>query len=314
VSEDQDLLFVLGGPKTASTSLCGLLNSHPDVFVMCEVFFNNGRISRYGTKLVKAHPEFMPCFFQADGAGFLENYRRGHALLRAKGYANRYFGDKFVNMDSNYADTYRDCRVIYSVRRLPEWIAKDSVRGLFPLDLNTVPFAVQYAKHFVESFLLPRVHHVRMESFIGDNAGTVRNIWKFLEIDPSARAEFWWETIGNYAPGDPKRALNWWRGHASSAVEPHENDTRAEIRPNAFWSEILPIFNKYYDGGSAQFSRPEIEADLKQLHGMIERYHQPFDTCFDLAASQSHNPRIRKQRDSAKAHPIGRLLKAVGLK
>lgn len=314
MSEEQGLLFILGAPKTASTSLCGLLNSHPDVFVMCEVFFNNSLISRYGTKLIKAHPEFLPCFFRAAGSDTLENYRRGHALLRSQGYAGRYFGDKFVTMDSNYADAFRDCRVIYSVRPLPEWIAKDSVRGWFALDMDAVPFAVQYTKHFVESFLLPRVHHVRMEFFIGDNADTVRGIWQFLEMDPPEKAELWWETVGNYRPGDPKGALNWWRGHASSAVEPQENDTQVEIRPSAFWSEILPIFNKYYEGAGAQFSRAEIEADLKQLHGMIGRYHQPFDTCFDLAASQSHNPRIRKQRASAKKHPLGRLLKAVRLK
>jgi hypothetical protein len=180
--------------------------------------------------------------------------------------------------------------------------------------MDTVPFAVQYAKHFVESFLLPRVHHVRLESFINDNAGTVRDIWRFLEVDPPEKAELWWETVGKYGPGDPKGALNWWRGHASSAVEPQENDTRVEIRPSAFWSEILPIFNKYYGGIGVQFSRSEIEADLERLHGLIGRYNQPFDTCFDLAVSQSHNPRIRRHRESAKAHPIRRLLKTVGLK
>jgi len=244
----------------------------------------------------------------------MANYRQAHALLRAKGHAKSYFGDKFVGIDSNYTDGYRDCRVIFSVRRLPEWIAKDSVRTWFPLDMDAVPFAVQYTKHFVESFLLPRIHHVRMEPFLSDNATVVADIWRFLEIDPPAKAELWWETIGNYAPGDPKAALNWWRGHASSAVAPLENDTRTEIRPSAFWSEILPIFDKYYDGVGRQFARPEIEADLKQLHGMISRYHQPFETCFNLAASTSHNLRLKDKRGKGRTTPLNRILRTIGLK
>ena len=67
MSKNQDLLFILGAGKTATTSLCGLLNSHPDVFVMCEVLLNHSQISRYGTKLIKAVPELLPCFFRAHG-------------------------------------------------------------------------------------------------------------------------------------------------------------------------------------------------------------------------------------------------------
>lgn len=313
--KNRDLLFVLGAGKTATTSLCGLLNSHPDVFMMCEVLLNNSHVSRYGNKLVKAEPELLPCFFRAAGADRLENYRRAHEILRAKGHAKRLFGDKLVGIDSNFAGDFKDCRVIYSVRRLPEWIAKDSVRAWFPLDVDVVPFAVQYTKHFVESFLLPRIYHVRMEAFLRKNAEVVHDIWRFLELEPPAKAETWWETIGRYPPGDPKAALNWWRGHASSAVAPQENDTKAQIRPNAFWSEILPIFNKYYDGIDHSFGRAEIEADLETLQDLIGRHQQPFETCFKQAASESHNSRFKEARRARTSRKgVGRILRAIGLK
>jgi hypothetical protein len=317
LSKNQGLLFILGAGKTATTSLCGLLNSHPDVFVMCEVDLNQSHLSRYGTKLINADQDLLPCFFRAPGTDALENYRRAHKLLRDKGHAKRFFGDKFVGIDSGYADGFKDVRVIYSVRPLQEWIAKDSVRPWYPLDKDMVPFATQYAKHFIESFLLPKVYHVRMEEFLKDNAGVVRGIWTFLGLEPPAHAEQWWETIGHYPAGDPKQALNWWRGHASSAVAPQENDTRVKLRRNAFWDEVLPIFNKYYDGvRQRRFERAEIEADLAALQSMIGRHEYPFEECFVTAESESRNAKFKAERQGKKTGKtkIGRMLRTIGIR
>jgi hypothetical protein len=316
---NRDLLFVMGAPKTATTAVSGLLNSHPDVFVMCEVKLHESGMSRYGLKLIKGKRCLLPHFFLPFGIDKWGNYRSAHAALRAEGFAKRYFGDKLIGIDSNYASDFQDCRVIYTVRPLPEWLAKDSIRASFPLHVDLVPFAVQYTKHFIESFLLPRVHHVRMETFLERNAELVADIWRFLELDPPARAEAWWETIGHYPEEDPKRLLNWWKGHASSAVAPRENDTRIEIQPNPFWSDILPIFEKYYAGAGRSFARPEIEADLARLQHMIETHHQPFDTCYSAATSKSLNAHFklnlkRMRQEKRRRNRFHRILKAVGLK
>jgi hypothetical protein len=309
-------LFILGAGKTATTSLCGLLNSHPDVFVMCEVLMNRTDISRYGNKLIGVEPELLPCFFRAPGADAMDNYRRAHKILRAKGHAKSFFGDKAVGIDSGYTDGYQDVHVIYSVRPVQEWIAKDSIRTWYPLDTDLVPFAIQYAKHFIESFLLPKIHHVRMEAFINDNAGVVRSIWDFLGLETPPKGEQWWETIGHYPPGDPKQALNWWRGHASSAVAPQENDTRVELRRNAFWDELLPVFDKYYKGvREHRFERAEIEADLARLHGMIGRHSYPFADCFVTAESESRNAKFKAERRAkAPKAKIRQMLGKIGIR
>jgi hypothetical protein len=318
LNKNQGLLFILGAGKTATTSLCGLLNSHPDVLVMCEVFLNQSEISRYGGKLINAEPELMSCFFRLHGADAMETYRKAHNLLREKGHAKRFFGDKLVGIDSCYADTYKTVHVIYSVRPLQEWIAKDSVRTWFPLvDKDLVPFAIQYAKHFIESFLLPKVYHVRVEEFLNDNPAVVHGIWDFLGIEPPERAESWWETIGHYPPGDPKQSMNWWRGHASSAVAPQGNDTHVQLRRNAFWDEVLPIFDKYYKSPrQSRFERAEIEADLATLHGMIGRHQYRFDDCFVTAESKSRNPKFKAERRSkvTQKTKLGRMLRKIGIR
>jgi hypothetical protein len=294
---DNDLLFILGAGKTGTTSLCGLLNSHPDVFVMCEVDFNRAHISRYGTKLLRAHQHMLPCFFRPYGGDFLTNYERAHEMMRTRGHAAKYFGDKLVGIDSGYVEDYRDSRVIYTVRRLPEWIAKDSVRASFPLERNIVPFAVQYTKHFVESFLLPKKHHVRLHDFLYGNAQVVDDVWHFLGIDPPANAERWRETVGKYPETDPKAALNWWRGHASAAVAPQENDTEVVIKQSPFWQELLPIFDKYYDGlDTRHFEPAEIATDLAQLQGIIDRHRCPFASGFVKVRSRSHNYQFKLKR------------------
>jgi len=312
--DNEDLLFVLGAGKTATTALCGLLNSHPEVFMMCEVYFNNCVISRWGNKLLKSNPEFLPCFFQDIGTDRLENYRKGMKLLRDGGRDLKFFGDKFADMNTGFSEQMGDARVIFSARDLPEWLAKDSVRKWYPIDQNLVPYAVQYSKHFIESFLLPRVRYVTMDDFLKDNAGVTAGIWKFLDLAPPANAEKWWETIGHYPPGDPKQSLNWWRGHGSSAVAPQENDTRVRVKRHAFWDEILPVFNKYYEGANKKtFAASEVKADLKALQKLIDRFNEPIENFFALYDSKSHKDKFNNKKRPPKRGLAG-VLRKLGLR
>jgi hypothetical protein len=261
-----------------------------------------------------AQPALLPYFFRAYGADRLDNYRRAHEELRRRGVAKRYFGDKFVGIDSGYSADFKDVRVIFCARNLPEWIGKDSVRKWHNLDENIVPFAVQYTKHFVESFLLQDIFYIKMEDFLSENAKVVHGVWQFLGMEPPRNAERWWETIGKYEPDDPKGAMNWWRGHASSAVAPQDNDTRFQIRRNAFWDDILPVFDKYYgSAGNRRFERPEIEQDLVALQAMMGKHVQSFSSCFAEAVSQSHNPRFKNKRRRKKS-PLQRVLGAIGIR
>ncbi len=293
--EADTLLFILGAPKTASTSLCGLVNCHPGVFVMCEVDLNGKKLSRWGQKLLRAHPDLRP-YFSQDFGEYLEAYRRVQSHLARTGYVTHFFGDKFASIDCNYHADLGKARIIFSVRYLPEWLAKDSVRAEYSFDHDIVPLAVQYTRHFLESFLLERVLHVRLEDFLGSNEQIVADIWKFLDLEKPAGGDTWWQSIGKYPASDPKAALNWWRGHASSAVAPRCNDTRVELAEQPFWNEILPVFGKYYVGCrmGKRFTAPEVLRDIDLLDRLPKSFSLPFQAAYRNFYSQSLNPELKK--------------------
>lgn len=309
LGDTSELLFILGGPKTATSSLCGLLNSHPDIFVMYEVFLNQSYPSRYARKLLRHSPGMQPFFLHRFGGGRLDNYLRAHEWLRSQGFAGRYFGDKFADIDTGYAETMRESRVVYCVRPLPEWVAKGSVRAWYPLDANVVPCAVQYTKHFLESFLLPKVFHVRMDDFLATNDRLVDSLWAFLEVDPPERRSSWWETIGKYPPEDPKIAITWWKGHMSSAVPPLGNDTKVELKETAFWSDILPLFDRYYKaaGQGERPSRSQVEADLRNLDTLVAKYQFSIEESYAALDSKARGKAMKLKHERKRR--IGKVLK-----
>jgi hypothetical protein len=296
-SETDRLLFVLGGPKTASTSMVGLLNSHPDVLVMCEVYLNQSIVSRYGRRLVQQFPGLRRFFIARYGADWRANYREAHAWLQAHGFAKAYFGDKFARIDSGYSREIGDSRAIYCIRDVAEWVAKDSVREIYPLDADIVPFAAQFLKHFVESFLLPRVYYVKMPEFLSSNLLVTKRVFSFLELEMPAQSEQWWNTIGSYGEADPKSSMNWWKGHASSAIAPQKNDTSVRLRLHPFWDTIIPIFEKYYVAANERrMASTEVEADLHRLDEIIDKYSLSFSDAYEDAQSESQNDHFKERR------------------
>ncbi|MDY0873661.1 hypothetical protein [Dongia rigui] len=269
---------------------------------MCEVELNGKEISRWGRKLLRAHADLTP-FFKSDNVDPLENYRRAHAHLSARGHARRMFGDKFVGIENGFSRRVGSANVIFSVRHLPEWLAKDSIRAEYKCDHNIVPLAVQYTRHFIESFQVEKVLHVRFSDFLNRNQQIVDAVWRFLEIEPPKDAYVWWDSIGAYQPEDPKASMNWWRGHASSAVKPESGDTQVKIAPIAFWQRILPIFDRYYEaaGQGVKVAQSEIEADLLALDAIAKEYTLPIDAAYLHNYSKSANPDIKTKRRNGTA-------------
>ena len=49
----ENLLFIVGAHKTATSTLVGMLNCHPDIFILYETALNQSLISRHGRRFLK---------------------------------------------------------------------------------------------------------------------------------------------------------------------------------------------------------------------------------------------------------------------
>lgn len=54
--EKEKFLFITGAPKTATSTLVGILNCHPNIFILYETYLNQGWLSKYGKRFLAKYP------------------------------------------------------------------------------------------------------------------------------------------------------------------------------------------------------------------------------------------------------------------
>jgi len=255
---NNDVLFIIGATKTASSTLLGMLNCHPGIFLFYETDLYLSQPSKYSLRFLETYPDarYFMGYFEDIG----EPYRLAKQYFKNKGFDYQIVGDKIHGLDNNFA-RLKNYPVIFIIRDLRTWLCKEAVVTAYANKKNLIPAAVDYAAYYLESFLLPRALRLRMEDIMKDNAGVIKKLENFLGLELNLGK--WWEKIDQQ--GMPKDAQRWWEGHASSLVEPKQLDVNSELKPQAFWDAILPIFDKYYLNAEKNFSSEEIASDVAEL-------------------------------------------------
>lgn len=255
---EQLILFIVSAGQTASSTLLGMLNCHPDIFLFYETDLYKSEPSKYSRRFLETYPDARYFMGYQDDIGL--PYKLAKDFLSSKGYGYKIVGDKIDGLDYNF-DKLKKYKVIFIIRDIKTWLCKDAVVNNFTSRKDTIPVAVDYMVYFLQSFLLPDVLHVRTEDIIQDNQGVIDKISGFLGIELNLGK--WWEKIDKQ--GNPKKAQRWWEGHPSSLVEPKKLDIKIEIKPHIFWDTILPIFDKYYQNLEKGFSPAEISRDVEEI-------------------------------------------------
>lgn len=254
----QSILFIVSAGKTASSTLLGMLNCHPDIFLFYETDLYKSQPSKYSRRFLETYPDARYLMGYQDDIGI--PYMRAKDFLSSNGYEFKIVGDKIDGLDYNF-DKLKKYKVIFIVRDIKTWLCKDAVVDIYSTRKDIIPAAVDYTVYFLQSFLLPDVLHIRMEDIIRDNQGVINKVSDFLGMELNLGK--WWEKIDKQ--GNPKKAQRWWEGHPSSLIEPKKLDTTIEIKPHTFWDTILPIFDKYYQNPERDFSQAEISYDIEEL-------------------------------------------------
>ena len=265
------LLFVSGEAKTGTSSIVGMLNSHPEIFVLYEANPNQAQgLSNRGARVRGALPRHADAFHSRAGlVGALP--RAIGTLLAELGHPYRYFGDKvlsYLMTDGQFAQMGA-ASVIYLVRDLRTWLCKNAVVDYFVQEAGVAGRAVMYVSNFLRSFLLPKVLRISMDEMIHQNHAVLVRMGEFLQLPLLPHAKRWWKHVGKYEAGDPKGAVNWWKGHDSSMLRPRTEDTRAVLRPHPFWEKILPIFDRYYGDLSATHDPAQVQRDRQALQEIL---------------------------------------------
>jgi hypothetical protein len=265
-------LFIQGPQKSGTSTLVGILNTHPEILLLYETRMDQGNITKYGNQLLEKIPDVRKYFRVASDISdpYLD---LGEHLMRSFPDLNyRYVGDKLISLNPQETWNKNLNKTIYTIRDIRTWLAKEQIVRYFRTDLDIVSPSIDYLRYLMGSCLHPDRIHIKLEDILNDDQGVITRLSDFLDLDLSSHAGEWWKTIGKYDQNDPKSYTRWFDGHQSSRIKPGKPDTVVELSPNPFWQNYLPLFDKYFQRCQQGNIQPdEIQADLGLLNE-IQQY------------------------------------------
>ena len=233
--ESNNILFIAGAHKTATSTLVGMLNCHPDIFILYETALYEPHITRHGKRFLAQYPDARYLFRSSEDISYL--YSQLREFLAAKGYRYKYVGDKLPGLDPEFLGTLGAFKVIFTVRDVRTWLCKNLVVRKYVTEHDIVPSAIDYCACFLNSFKLSHAFHVRMEDLIANNGTLIQGMGQFLELDLHDHLKTWWDKI---EITDKGRAM---RARCVKCVSPLIADLSAELSEKEL-GMALPVLGK----------------------------------------------------------------------
>ncbi|QQG46233.1 MAG: hypothetical protein HYY55_00075 [Candidatus Niyogibacteria bacterium] len=266
--ENKNIIFVVGAAKTGTSVIVQMLNAHPDVFILYETRIGRHSLDKYGGRFISSYPDARNLF--SYGAIPEDFFIRLQKFLAEKGYPFKVVGSDAPEFEMNACpmDILNPHPVIFTIRDIRTWLAKNSTITQYFTDNNVVCAAIDYTTFFIKSFLLDKVLRARMEDIISRNNDTIEALSSFLNLAMRPHLNEWWKVT--FPDSHPKRAQKWRDGHFVSAhYGPRGNeDTEVTLAPHPFWDELLPIFDAYYNNPTAKIPKETIFADIERLQAL----------------------------------------------
>ncbi len=258
-------LFVIGAYKSGTTTLMGMLNCHDDIYLEGELFNHTKSMNRFKA----CFPEAVKACRMANRSEFYSDYIR--YLNKVKGKNYKYVGEKIATLSfDDFLDVKKN-KIIFICRDIRTWLAKPSLPRIPQCKSKkwATQFAVEYTSMLIRSFGLSTCHRISLEKLLSNNDAVLQEIGDFIGMPLKSDLNHWWERMGKYKdPEDPKGKMEWWDKQPSSLLGPSKDkrDVRVEVNSkHDMWKVILPIFDKYYNNLSKDFSPDERKRDLQAL-------------------------------------------------
>lgn len=300
-----DPLFIQGVQKTGTSTLVGMLNTHPEIFILYETRMDRSLVSKYGNQLLEGFPEARRFFRNTSDIG--QPYMEFTRFLerRIPEFHYRYLGDKIISLNSQETHRVKSYRTIYAIRDVRTWLCKEQIIRHYRNDIDLIPPAIDYLRYVIGIHRYSNCLRIRLEDIVERNDQVLSTLSQYLDLDISLHADHWWQKIGQYESKNPKNLIKWFSGHASSKVKPDRLDTVVEIKSHPFWNDFLPLFDKYYKAEVfREFNINEVNADLAQAEDLLEYSPLPLDLCYKDITSK----RFTAKQDTA---PQGYFFRAL---
>lgn len=278
----KNILMVLGAQKTGTSTLVGLLNCHPDIFVSHEWFVNK-RMTKYAHRFFRKYSIIERERFKKRKP-LKSSFRKFNNRLEAHEFYYSYIGDKWPmlfseNTTNQYIKELQECYSIFMIRDLRTWLCHNIIQHLYKSIDDVVVPSIKYVNYFIKSFELKNCLRIRLDD-LHKSDEVVQSVYDFLEMENDGYMQDWWDKIDE--PLDDVKAMHpWWERHTSSLHPFIRPDISVEInKEHVFWQRILPIFDKYYDNPNGVFTNEEIVQDLSDLRNIVEIGEVKMEDCY----------------------------------
>jgi len=238
--------------------MVGILNCHPNIMVLFEIYKNSLKSSKRDKCFIKYNDEIGTIL--KSNAKLLCVYNSLEQYF-SKRMPYTYFGGKLPSIDKDFIYQFKDEKVIYMIRDISSWVSKQAIDSAFGVRKNRKKLQkaiLDYLYCFILSFTFSDCLCIRMEDFITNNNKVLHDISEFLSVD-GKHFDNWWDKIGKW-DDDQKQIDKWWLGHPSSLKKPTGLDTHVQIYNNKLWEAVFPLFNKYYN---FQYNFEDVANDLR---------------------------------------------------
>lgn len=267
----ENILFIQGPEKTGTSSLNGMLNAHPQIMNLFEVYMAQTSITKYGHQLLDKYPTGRMFFREDDdyGAPYIDFFN--HFRTLEPNFRYRYVGTKINSMTAGLTTRTFPYKTIYTIRDVRSWAIKQSVIKQYRTELDIVIPIIFYLRFVVESYRHPEILKIWMEDMVLNNDVTFDRIGDYLDVDFSQYKSGWWEMFGAHSEHDPKSTFRLSHIHHSSQIRPERLDTSYKLADLPFWQEVSEIFDKYFQNNDVvEFPVEILDQDLEN----IEKLHQ----------------------------------------
>lgn len=276
-----ETLFIQGPEKTATSTITGILNCHPEVFILFENYLSQPVITKYGNQLLSRYPDARHFFRTEIDHGKSVTDFFDYLAKKEPDYRYRYVGTKINSLDPGTTQKVKNHKIIFMMRDIRSWLIKESIIKYYRTDLDIVVPAVEYLRYILKTTLYENSLRVRMEDLIQYNSETIGKLSKYMNLELLPHAENWWEKVGNSEEGDPKSVFKLNHVHHSSRIKPEKLDSEVELKDHPFWDEVSDIFDTYFrTDDTIYFSEERVYEDLERVENLMRFAPLPFTDAY----------------------------------